>query len=89
MFITAKRKQLWWEYEIKDDKSLLLHYFQKELDTLAIQTPVKMFIHINPDDRKGYRIKLVKLFKMINKKASYECYLLNSNDLEVLKEYES
>lgn len=90
MFIIQKRHKTFWVVEVLDDKNLLLHYFEKELETLQLQSPVLVLINVNENDRRGYKIKLVKLFKKINRLASYQVIIGNTDFLvrstkEILK----
>lgn len=90
MFIIQKRHKTFWVVEVLDDKNLLLHYFEKELESLHLQSPVLVLINVNENDRRGYKIKLVKLFKKINRLASYHVIIGNTDFLvrstkEILK----
>ncbi len=86
MFIELKRIKTYWILLVKDNKDYLLHYFEKELESLKLVSPIVVFIAVDSTDRKGYRIKLVKLFKKINKLTNYTCYICNSDEInELLK----
>lgn len=73
MFINLQRKNKSFVYHIIDNKNLLLHYLDKEIETLNFQSPVFVFIEINPNDRIGYRKKLYKIFRKLNKLTNYYC----------------
>jgi hypothetical protein len=68
MFVEQKRLGKIFVIEIKDNKGFLLHYFDKELETLSIQVPLLGIIRVEPNDRIGYRKKLTKFFKKISEK---------------------
>lgn len=71
MFITIKRETNFFIYNVVDDKDLLLHYFDKELEGLSIQVPCVFLVEISENNRIGFRKKLFKLFKKINKLSNY------------------
>lgn len=84
MFITQQRKNNFWILEIKDNKNYLLHYFDKEIETLTLQAPIIVFIEISESDRIGFRKKLFKLFKKINKLSAYEVIIGKPDFLSVI-----
>lgn len=63
-------------YVIRDDKQLLLHYFQQELDNLKLQSPCSVLVYLDYNDRRGYRSKLYKLFRKLNKLTIYSLLLI-------------
>ena len=60
------------DYNVEENKEALLHYMQLEIDRLKLQSPVKFKIKVTPNDRIGYRKKLVSLYKKINKLSYYQ-----------------
>lgn len=75
MFIQQKRLGLVFVVNIVDDKNLLLHYFDKEIETLTLQSPLLLIIELNPNDRKGFKIKIGNILKKVSKEKSFNCII--------------
>ena len=76
-------------YKVEDNKNALLHYFQLEIDSLKVRSPVMFCITVRPSDRKGYRKKLVNLFRKINKLPYYELQFTYDKKIVLKKKDES